>query len=66
MSECFVPLGGAHEGAYGALFCRCCLEFLGYEDEKCFLSKYCPSCKAGIDYGQKMKYANGKWKKVEE
>ena len=63
MNENFVPLSGAHEGAYGALFCRKCISFLCYEYDA-LKPISCPKCNAYIDYTHKMQYINGKWKNV--
>lgn len=64
--EAYVPLGGAHEGIYGALFCRECKTFLGYGDMGYSLPKRCPKCDSMIDYEHKMRIENGEWKKVKK
>lgn len=66
MYEKFVPLVGAYNGTYGALFCRKCHNFLCCEDSIDPSLNHCLKCGAKIDYQHKIKLVKGKWEKVEE
>lgn len=61
MNESLVPLGGVFDGVYGALFCRKCKKFLGFEDN--YTPRACPTCRTIVDYEHKMVFRDGEWRK---